>query len=127
MLAQHSRHPGRSAAAGQPRQPISSDRTNLVDGIERQLQIVRSALGRIGAPDVHVRGALCFPYPDGLPLFKQLTIRGIAIDGTRPWRSSPAGRARWTTITSRRSGASSPPPSHQPDRGPILEPASLPS
>jgi nuclease-like protein len=60
------------------------DRTSLIDGLERQIQIVRSALARGGAQDVEVGGALCFPNPDGLPLFKKLTIRDIAIDGTKP-------------------------------------------
>lgn len=60
------------------------DRTSLIDGLERQIEIVRSALTRNSAQDVEVRGALCFPSPDGLPLFKKLTIRNIVIDGTKP-------------------------------------------
>lgn len=57
------------------------DRTHLVDGVERQLGYVRDALGD---PSVGVRGALCFPNVDGLPLFSKLLVRDIVIDGPKP-------------------------------------------
>jgi hypothetical protein len=60
------------------------DQTKLIAGLERQLHVVRTALGRVGADDVDVRGALCFPDPDGLPTFRQLTVRAIVIDGPKP-------------------------------------------
>src|SRR5947209_14898995 len=60
------------------------DRTALVDSVERQLAIVRTALTRPGAGRIDVRGALCFPNPDGLPIFGQLTVREIVIDGPKP-------------------------------------------
>jgi hypothetical protein len=59
------------------------DQTRLVDGVERQLDYVRHAL-RDSAPEVELRGALCFPNPDGLPLFSQLRVRDIVIDGPKP-------------------------------------------
>ena len=57
------------------------DQTHLIDGVERQLDHVRKALGR---SSVEVRGALCFPDVDGLPLFSQLSVRDIVIDGPKP-------------------------------------------
>jgi hypothetical protein len=60
------------------------DQTKLIDGLERQLHLVRTALGRVGADQIDLRGALCFPDPDGLPTFRQLTVRAIVIDGPKP-------------------------------------------
>jgi hypothetical protein len=57
------------------------DQTRLITGVERQLGYVRTALDD---PDVEVRGALCFPDVDGLPLFGQLSVRDIVIDGPKP-------------------------------------------
>ena len=59
------------------------DQTKLIDGVERQVQLVVAALTRAGFADLDVRGALCFPNPDGLPL-RQLSVRGIVIDGPKP-------------------------------------------
>lgn len=57
------------------------DQTRLIDGVERQVGDVREAL----ADDVvEVRGALCLPYVDGLPLLSQLSVRTIVIDGPKP-------------------------------------------
>ncbi|HWF50074.1 MAG TPA: nuclease-related domain-containing protein [Solirubrobacteraceae bacterium] len=70
-----------------PRRPVllisGCDRTALITGIERQIAYVHSALEKLGGPPVDVRGALCFPHPDGLPLFSQLSVRDIAIDGPK--------------------------------------------
>lgn len=60
------------------------DRTSLIDGVERQIGFVRSALGSAGYEDVEIRGALCFPNVDGLPLFRQLVVRDVVIDGPKP-------------------------------------------
>lgn len=60
------------------------DQTELIDGVEDQIEYVRAALAKANVLDVDVRGALCFPHPDGLPLFGQLRVRGIIIDGPRP-------------------------------------------
>jgi hypothetical protein len=57
------------------------DQTRLIVGVERQVEYVRAA---VGDSSIEVRGALCFPNPDGLPMFRQLSVRGIAIDGTKP-------------------------------------------
>ncbi len=46
------------------------DRTSLVTKLERQIELVRAALDDHGESDgVDVRGALCFPRVDGLPVF----------------------------------------------------------
>lgn len=59
------------------------DQTKLIEGVERQVELVAAALKRAGLGDLDVRGALCFPDPDGLPL-RQLSVRGIVIDGPKP-------------------------------------------
>lgn len=60
------------------------DQTRLVEGVERQVGLVRSALSRAGSADTEIRGALCFPYVDGLPILRQLTVGEVAIDGPKP-------------------------------------------
>lgn len=57
------------------------DQTKLIDGIEHQIELVRAALNH---DHPELRGALCFPDPDGLPLLRQLSIREIVIDGPKP-------------------------------------------
>lgn len=70
------------------------DRTKLVDGIERQIELIRGALARPRIPEV--RGALCFPEPEGLPLLRQLSIREIVIDGPKPIARLAARRGKLT-------------------------------
>jgi len=60
------------------------DRTSLIEGVERQIGYVRSALSRAGYEEIEIRGALCFPNVDGLPLLKQLVVRDVVIDGPKP-------------------------------------------
>ena len=60
------------------------DQTRLIDGVERQIAHVRASLCDLGECEVEVRGALCFRHIDGLPLFRQLTVRDIVIDGPKP-------------------------------------------
>jgi hypothetical protein len=60
------------------------DRTRLIDGVERQVGYVRDALDSAFDEDIEVRGALCFPNPDGLPLFGQLQVRDVVVDGPKP-------------------------------------------
>jgi Nuclease-related domain len=59
------------------------DQTGLIEGIERQIEYVQVALARFGEDGIDVRGALCFPDVDGLPLFGQLKVRGVVIDGPK--------------------------------------------
>jgi len=59
------------------------DQTRLIDGVERQIELVRAALASFGEDSIDVRGALCFPAADGLPLLQQLSVRGIVIDGPK--------------------------------------------
>jgi hypothetical protein len=60
------------------------DRTRLVDGVERQVDAVREALDELAVGEVDVRGALCFPDPDGLPVFGQLKVRDVVVDCAKP-------------------------------------------
>ena len=61
------------------------DRTQLVDGLERQVEAVRTAIAELTAGELDVRGALCFANLEGLPRLGQLTMRSgtIAIDAPR--------------------------------------------
>jgi hypothetical protein len=65
------------------------DRTQLVAGVERQIEYVRSALSIIDHNQVDIRGALCFPNVDGLPLLGQLVVRDVIIDAPN---RSPSSR-----------------------------------
>jgi hypothetical protein len=60
------------------------DQTKLIDGVERQISYVWAALRQANEPDIDLRGALCFPNVEGLPLFRQLSVREIVIDGPKP-------------------------------------------
>jgi hypothetical protein len=60
------------------------NQTSLIDAIERQLELVRTALRRVGDDQIDVRGGLCFPDVDGLPILDHLSAREIIIDGPRP-------------------------------------------
>jgi hypothetical protein len=51
------------------------DRTELLDGLDRQVAVVRDALAAHGHADVCVQGVLCFTTAD-LPRFKTLEVRG---------------------------------------------------
>lgn len=61
---------------GTPRLLIRGhDRTRLIDGLERQIAAVRSALDRAGGEPIPVQGALCFTKAD-LPRLRTQTFRG---------------------------------------------------
>jgi len=60
------------------------DQTRLIASVERQVELVRTALSRVGEDQIDVRGAVCFPHVDGLPLVAQLIVREIIIDGPKP-------------------------------------------
>jgi hypothetical protein len=51
------------------------DRTKKVDGLERQLKVVRDALRDIGQADVAVQGVFCFTKRN-LPLLGTKAVRG---------------------------------------------------
>lgn len=55
------------------------DRTQLVDGLQRQLAAVRTVIAELAAGEADVRGALCFPSLDRLPRHAQLTIHSETI------------------------------------------------
>ncbi len=60
------------------------DRTRLVQGVEQQVEKVRSAIASLGL-DVDVRAALCFPRVGGLPLLPgRRRVRDVLIDGPKP-------------------------------------------
>lgn len=60
------------------------DQTRLIASVERQVELVRTALSRAGEDQIDLRGALCFPHIDGLPILAQLSVREIIIDGPKP-------------------------------------------
>ena len=61
------------------------DQTKLITGVERQIAHVHAALSDLDlAQEIDVRGALCFPNVDGLPLFGEIEIRGIIVNGPKP-------------------------------------------
>lgn len=61
------------------------DQTELIAGVEKQIGYVRTALATLSlGHEIDVRGALCFPNVDGLPLFGQIEIRGIIVNGPKP-------------------------------------------
>jgi hypothetical protein len=91
------------------------DRTELVDALECQIAVVRQALAGLRAGDVSVRGALCFPNIDGLPVLRPLRMHsgGSRSTGRAASRSSQGAPARsrarsWTRSRSRLRGASRP-------------------
>jgi len=51
------------------------DCTKLIDGLERQIAAVRSALARDGHQEIAIKGALCFTQAD-LPFLRTQTLRG---------------------------------------------------
>jgi hypothetical protein len=51
------------------------DRTELIEGLDRQVAAVRDALDRAGHVDVPIQGMLCFTNAD-LPVMRTLRIRG---------------------------------------------------
>jgi hypothetical protein len=56
---------------------------------------IRAALAKLKlGQEIEVRGALCFPNVDGLPLFAQIEIRGIIVNGPKPVARLPHARAR---------------------------------
>lgn len=59
------------------------DQTSLIDAVKRQMDHVMAALARAGYADLDVRGALCFPQPDGLPLLGQLSVSEVVVDGPK--------------------------------------------
>jgi hypothetical protein len=59
------------------------DRTSLVDGVERQVEVVGEALRELALAPIRVCGALCFADGEGLPLLAQLSVRGIVIEAPR--------------------------------------------
>jgi hypothetical protein len=59
------------------------DQTSLIDVVERQTELVRTALSQIGQDQIDVRGALCFPYIDGRPILGHPSVRNTIVDGPR--------------------------------------------
>lgn len=59
------------------------DHTALVATVEQQMEAIRDILAMRGLPHVEVSGALCMSNGDGLPLFRQLRVRGVLIDSTK--------------------------------------------
>lgn len=63
---------------GKPRLVINGrDQTKLIDGLDRQVVLVRAAMEQI-APETQTRGVLCFVDTD-LPLIRTLTFSGYPL------------------------------------------------
>ena len=60
-----------------------SDRTKLVEGVRRQIEVIQAALSAAHYGAIPVEGALCFVNGEGLPLFGRLQLDGVTIDGPR--------------------------------------------
>jgi hypothetical protein len=60
------------------------NQTKLVDGLDRQVGLVRAAVGALD-PDVPVRGAFCFTDAD-MPLLRRLSVAGYPLR----WRKGMA-------------------------------------
>ena len=60
------------------------EQSRLIASVERQVELVRTALSRVGEDQIDVRAALCFPHVDGLPILAQLIVHEIIIDGPKP-------------------------------------------
>jgi hypothetical protein len=58
------------------------DQTRLVDGLRRQVDLVRAALEQAGE-SADVRGVLCMADVNGLPMLGHPCVDGIVIDGPR--------------------------------------------
>lgn len=68
------------------------DKTKLIDGVERQIDHVRTAFG-----DYEIRGALCWVKAHGLPLLGTVEIRGIRVAGPRAIANIASRRGRLGT------------------------------
>lgn len=60
-----------------------SNRTSLVEGVKKQIEVVRGALASEGLADTDIRGALCWVEDGGLPTFWHLSLDGVRIAWTR--------------------------------------------
>ena len=58
------------------------DKSKLIDGLAKQVELVEAVMADI-APDVAVRGALCFVDSD-LPMFGKLTFKGFPLLNVKP-------------------------------------------
>jgi hypothetical protein len=68
------------------------DRTKLVEGVNRQVEAVRTVLAARGYGEVDVVGGICWVESDGLPLVRRMELHGVRIDGARrlsKWAARP--------------------------------------
>jgi hypothetical protein len=61
------------------------DRTQQLDALDRQIETIKCVLAKAGIAEIDVRGALCYPDIDGLPMLRQLRARKrkLVIDDPR--------------------------------------------
>jgi hypothetical protein len=55
------------------------NRTRLVEGVLRQIEVVRRVLASEGLTDIDIRGALCWVEDGGLPIIWHLSLDGVRI------------------------------------------------
>ena len=71
-----------------------SERTKLVDGLHKQLDLVRSALA--DQPDVPVRGVLCFVQADWPLIGGDFMVRDVAVVWPKRRANCSCNPVRWT-------------------------------
>lgn len=59
------------------------DHTAMVSTVEEQVEAIRDILAMRGMPHIDVNGAFCINNGEGLPMFRQLRVRGVLIDNTK--------------------------------------------
>jgi hypothetical protein len=59
------------------------DHTALVATVQEQVEAIRDLLAMRGLPHIDVSGALCMNNGEGLPMFRQLRVRGVLIESTK--------------------------------------------
>ncbi len=92
------------------------DRTSLIDGLDRQVEVVSAALGD-DRSDIAVRGVLCFTRAE-LPLVRTLTIRSHLLLCRKALAKRINQEGRSPRTRSSRSLASSMPPYLPPEQPP---------
>ncbi len=71
LVADTKRYDGKVRVKGRRLISKGRDRTSLIEGVHRQVAIVRGILAKAGFEDVAVRGAICWMEVEGLPILTQ--------------------------------------------------------
>jgi hypothetical protein len=74
------RYKGKVTVRGGRLMVAGRDRTKLIRGVLKQMEVVRAA---VGEPDIDVRGAICWLEVDGLPFLRPPELEGVRVVGPR--------------------------------------------